>query len=294
MGYSMTFSWDEAARRLRAAIATDEKRPAKGQRLDDGQRASLRWIAEHMQKNGVILADEVGTGKTRIACAVVEAVVQSGGRAGIVVPRGLMHQWIQEFREVNESSSEAKQITSMREFRDSFLKNTKGAADAQKHTEWRKIAPAQNQPEWWLISHTFRSPQVRSGDKPAEWRIALPSYVRAAMAAPSRRNDFRTRVGRLLAETNDVLLRISQEINDRLCDKSDRQALRARLDRAPFFKRGGDNEQLSEYLRGDGEGRNLVEQLMGRWLGEFDLIVVDEAHKGREEVEVGEINASIA
>ena len=54
----------------------------------------LMWIAGHIQESGVVLANEVGTGKTRIACAVVHAVLEAGGRAAVVVPHGLMHQWI--------------------------------------------------------------------------------------------------------------------------------------------------------------------------------------------------------
>jgi hypothetical protein len=45
--------------------------------LNDGQRASLLAIADRIGSNGVIVADEVGMGKTRIAVFVATAVVQS-------------------------------------------------------------------------------------------------------------------------------------------------------------------------------------------------------------------------
>lgn len=88
----MSFSWARAASALRKVVVEDSSLPHEEQHLDDGQRASLTWMAERLPRNGVVLADEVGTGKTRIACAVVHAVLEAGGRAAIVVPHGLMHQ----------------------------------------------------------------------------------------------------------------------------------------------------------------------------------------------------------
>ena len=41
--------------------------------LNAGQRASLKAIADRIVKNGVILADEVGMGKTRIAVFVAKS-----------------------------------------------------------------------------------------------------------------------------------------------------------------------------------------------------------------------------
>jgi ERCC4-related helicase len=52
--------------------------------LNDGQRASLAAIADRIGVSGVIVADEVGMGKTRIAVFVARAVVQSGGRSAVV------------------------------------------------------------------------------------------------------------------------------------------------------------------------------------------------------------------
>ena len=57
----MSFSWSKAAREIRRIVAQDRKRTAGNQRLDDGQRASLLWIADRIQQDGVVLADEVLT-----------------------------------------------------------------------------------------------------------------------------------------------------------------------------------------------------------------------------------------
>ena len=62
--------------------------------LNDGQAASLRELAKRLPNNGVIIADEVGMGKTRIAAAVARAVIAAGGRVAILVPPGLGYQSI--------------------------------------------------------------------------------------------------------------------------------------------------------------------------------------------------------
>ena len=66
--------------------------------LNDGQAASLRELAKRLPNNGVIIADEVGMGKTRIAGAVARAVIAAGGRVAILVPPGLGYQWSDELQ----------------------------------------------------------------------------------------------------------------------------------------------------------------------------------------------------
>ena len=101
-----------------------------------------------------------GTGKTRIASAVVHAVLEAGGRAAVVVPHGLMHQWQQEAHIL--SMPPAKSFTSVRDF-----------IEDAKLKVWGDIAPSPGVPEWLLVSHGFRAPQVRQGKRPAERSDAL-------------------------------------------------------------------------------------------------------------------------
>lgn len=112
-GAAMTFSWAGAEIAIRRLVKQDEARPPHSRRLDDGQRASLSWIARRIQEDGVVLADEVGSGKTRIACAVVHAVLEAGGRAAVVVPHGLMHQWTAESRKLRKDSPVPKSLTTL-------------------------------------------------------------------------------------------------------------------------------------------------------------------------------------
>ena len=54
------------------------------ERLNEGQRASIRLAAQRLQENGLVIADEVGMGKTRIAVELARAVVEAGGRVAIL------------------------------------------------------------------------------------------------------------------------------------------------------------------------------------------------------------------
>ena len=84
--------WSEVAKSLRDLANGAEME------LNDGQRASLLAIADRISCNGVIIADEVGMGKTRIAAAVAKCVIGAGGRVAILVPPGLGYQWRDELR----------------------------------------------------------------------------------------------------------------------------------------------------------------------------------------------------
>lgn len=84
--------WGEVAARILASVARSRSE------LDRGQRASLRHLAKTLPERGMIIADEVGMGKTRIAAVVVRAVAQAGGRVAILIPPNLAPQWQEECR----------------------------------------------------------------------------------------------------------------------------------------------------------------------------------------------------
>ncbi len=95
--------WEAVAELLLQRAASQEQLALnKGEaatRLNPGQRASLRAMASRIPRNGVVIADEVGMGKTRIAVELARCVIQSGGRVAILVPPGLGYQWQSELRE---------------------------------------------------------------------------------------------------------------------------------------------------------------------------------------------------
>jgi hypothetical protein len=278
----MSFSWARAAGALRKVIAEDGAKPREEQHLDDGQRASLTWMAERLPQTGVVLADEVGTGKTRIACAVVHAVLEAGGRAAVVVPHGLMHQWVLESSTLRMSAAAPKQLTTLTDFLREY---------APTDADWTAATPDVSAPEWWLISHGFRAPLVRMDSYP--WRAGLPSLVQLALAPRAEREDGRTRAGALAKMLTDLpernwrwqgMSRIARDVAPRV--RGQRQ-LRSRLGALPPF--GAKAEEFAGLLAAfgkGGDGRQVTEELLGLWLGDFDLIVVDEAHKSRGEEDV--------
>ena len=84
--------WQRVAEHITAIIEAGEVQ------LNAGQEASLRCLAGRLPQHGMIIADEVGMGKTRIAAVVARAVRDAGGRVAILIPPGLGYQWQEELR----------------------------------------------------------------------------------------------------------------------------------------------------------------------------------------------------
>ena len=282
MGAQVTFAWERVTAELRRLVGEDATKPRKEQLLDEGQRASLMWMAKRLPKGGVVLADEVGTGKTRIACAVVHAVLASGGRAAVVVPHGLMHQWIEESRKLRANSPAPKELTTLAEFLREVSPNEES---------WNGRSPRPGEPEWWVISHGFRAPSVSSTSD--IWRVALPALVGHYLTSPAHRQDKRRRAGKLQREIEDVrvsrwgwngMARIASEIAPRVGGRRD---LRKRIDALPQLNVSSrNNDTLLARFGNGGDGRSLTEELLGLWLGAFDLLIIDEAHKSRGDLDV--------
>lgn len=290
MGAAVTFSWPRVAELLRELITDDAQKPQGQQHLDEGQRASLAWMAHRLPLHGAVLADEVGTGKTRIACAVVQAVVEAGGRAAVVVPHGLMHQWTAEARKLRTNSPAPKELSTFTD----YLRNLSTSDAAQAD-----IGPRPSEPEWWLISHGFRAPIVRSNSY--VWRAALPALVELNLASRAERQDGRTRIGKLHRDVENAraswwgcngMARVASEIAPRIRGRRD---LRARMENLPLPSLSvstWNNDALLAQFGSDGDGLKLTEELLGLWLGNFDLIVIDEAHKSRGEADSSNARAA--
>lgn len=263
------FSWARVADALLA-----ESR-ASGAALDEGQRQTLAFVAARIADHGVIVADEVGTGKTRIACAVIRAVLACGGRAAAVVPRGLMHQWRKQFAVVSPGVHAPRDLATVQQWLDG---DGPAPSDA---------------PEWWVVSHAFRYPQARAHPglaTPQDWRYALPSLVRTRLQTRTVR-DGRTALGSLVRKTRHARAwrggRWSRlgEIADRVAPlvRADPQ-LRKRLERLEVLNPGRDATAVREEFREGGPALAGARDLLRLWLGTFDLVVVDEAHRSRDEL----------
>ena len=79
------------------------KKPDAGQwSLNEGQRHSLRAIAKRLPSNGVLIADEVGMGKTAVCAALILANRSTNTLALkttlVITNTTLTQQWIDELK----------------------------------------------------------------------------------------------------------------------------------------------------------------------------------------------------
>ena len=54
-----------------------------------GQDAAAMAVMDRLSQNGVILADDVGLGKTRVALMLMESVSRAGGTVAVISPSNL-------------------------------------------------------------------------------------------------------------------------------------------------------------------------------------------------------------
>ena len=134
------------------------------------------WMAERLQQNGVVLADEVGTGKTRIACAVVHRRCRSGRTRG-------RRRAARPDAPVDSGGAQAasdgpcpRELTTFTEFLREGAES-RGVEGHQPATRITRVVA--------LISHGFRAPLVRSNSD--DWRVALPSLSSCSSPAGQAR-----------------------------------------------------------------------------------------------------------
>ena len=234
--------------------------------LNDGQRASLIAIADRIGSNGVIVADEVGMGKTRIAVFVAKAVEQSGGRCAVVIPPGLSFQWIKEFRDCGTDVLPV-------------IRSLQGYFEAWNNEETASVP-------WFkqsvvMISHLFSN--WRFGRAPQTWRWCLLPEV---YAATRRLTD-----GRMPRGYRDAYDRGDRDANVQRVVTAANSITQAVPSKASSPARRLLSDLLSEVHWSDpldpenyGNHKPLrvwLEKVIGLGLGAFDLIIVDEAHKNR-------------
>ncbi len=235
---------------------------SRGYRLNAGQCASLRFIANHIHGNGMILADEVGMGKTCIAVELTRAVVRSGGRVAILVPPGLGYQWHDELDRGDISSP-----LILRSF-------------------WQYLAAWEqenNLVPWFqesvnVISHAFCN--WRLGENSDPWRWALLPELYAVWQKKSKRRYPRGyRNNEKLDDTwvRNAARSICQKIIHSDHPDHDLIQLMGNLTNDTPWPAALDG---SAYGRWNAL-REKLEQAVGLGLGVFDLIIIDEAHKSR-------------
>jgi superfamily II DNA or RNA helicase len=236
--------------------------------LTEGQVRSLKAIANRLPRNGVILADEVGMGKTRIAAAVARAVCESGGRVALLLPAGLAPQWKRELEAVGVNDTPE------------ILRSLYGYGAA-----WNDVNPS-TQP-WFayktvMISHVFAN--WRFGERTPTWRWALLPLTwaewrkRGGHRQPWGSSDVREEV----VDYHPAMATAARSIANAKRSEIG-AAAHARLRQQVLKDLDGGKARRPDTYAKDGEYRQQLEWLIGIGFGTFDLVVVDEAHKSRGE-----------
>ncbi|MHB1512368.1 MAG: helicase-related protein [Acidiferrobacter sp.] len=267
---SRTFQgWERVAANLRRyADEQDALAKRRGEsvcRLNLGQRASLRAIADRVPKNGLVVADEVGMGKTRIAVELARSVIEADGRVAILVPPGLGYQWRDE---LHDGKVEAPLILrSLRQYLDAWRSMEIGGQEP-----WFKNSVV-------LISHAFTN--WRLGPDSAPWRWALLPEFYAQWRQSTQ--------GRLPRSYHDSEVLEDEGVRNAarsICNVvrlSGRESLAyqwaAKIDEETPWPGALDAEAYGR----EQQLRHHLERVVGLGLGIFDLVVIDEAHKNRGE-----------
>ena len=269
-------------------ILNNRAHDPKAAGLRPTQRDSLLYIAERLpQQPGVLIADEVGLGKTRIACAVMDAVMDAGGSVAVVVPAGLLYQWDKEFAAYCGEAAERTAIH-LRSYGSLFASGSG--------------YPVTKSGQWALISHRFTYPRIyKNTSEQNTWKFRLPTLIRHYWEKDDA-NYRRTVAGRFLTEweflekDGDILEKWE---NNTLEYEADLFSIRE-LQAARYLS--GEISKSSDWadkIRGlpsprkqeahlaftndeTAPGRIVMEELMKRLIGPLDLVVIDEAHKSRE------------
>lgn len=234
-------------------------------RLNEGQRASLRSIAARLPQNGILIADEVGMGKTRIAVELSRCVTACGGRVAILVPPGLGYQWQTELRDGQGPQSRG------------ILRSLWQFMAAWGHQTGTSEKP------WFddqivLISHDFTN--WRLGENADSWRWSLLPELYARY-----RKDVEGRWPRTFRNNESLgdswVSAAADSIYGAIPLARDHEARRLIEDVVSNTPWPG-ALSAGEYGRTK-QLRPLLEKSVGLGLGIFDLVIVDEAHKSRKD-----------
>lgn len=244
-----------------------------------GQGLALQVIAQRLrQQPGLLIADDVGLGKTRIALAVVRAVIDAGGTAAVLAPPGLLFQWENEWRTYAPPQSPTP--TQVRTYYQLLT---------SQQRIWPLLRPLHSdlpaQP-WALISHRFGVPSLRKDSHPI--RFGLPALALALWRDKKAVRGFRnSALWRFAKESVGVCLTERCETEScYYCDFMTAVAFCAQDENAQALASLDEEKCISAetaagYLTT--EWRTSFLTLIGSLIGPADLVIIDEAHKARDE-----------
>jgi hypothetical protein len=237
--------------------------------LNQGQCASVRALAERLPDNGVIVADEVGMGKTRIAVAVIRAVVAAGGRVAVLVPPVLGYQWQEEL--IRGEVEAAPLLRSLWQYISAW-----DSEEVAAQKPWFEQSVV-------MVSHGFSN--WRLGQDSHAWRWALLPEVYAHWRKKTQgrfpRGYFQNEALNYPWAEYVSIKNAATSICNAIPAGSQHplyQQMDALINRTPW----PGALDASEYKRYEAL-RPCLEEVVGLGLGHFDLVVIDEAHKSRND-----------
>lgn len=249
------FGWDKVAHKIHTLA------DYRSIEVNDGQAASLRELATLLPNNGVIIADEVGMGKTRIAAAVAQSVIAARGRVAILVPPGLGYQWSDELQATGVNAPPI--LRSLWQYLQAWEVKDKNAP-------WFMESAL-------VVSHAFTN--WRLGENTAPWRWALlpEMYARWRKQANGRwPRDYCS--NKMLDD--EWVRQAAESIVSSICARPENHPTRKLIQELAETTPWPGALTAGEYAR-DAQLRPSLERAVGLGLGVFDLIIVDEAHKSR-------------
>ena len=238
--------------------------------LDHGQRESLIAIQNRLQigQRALLIADEVGMGKTRIAAALIYAVKKSGGRSAVILPPNVGKQWQSEIKIFDWDEETLQPLRSYESFIQGYAPEhsdrTTERTERQRKDRLSRERQLRDLPDGrWsdestlLISHSFANMRFPRNDNGHSWRRELLPAISAFSKGANKhiRKDWGKPT--LVEATHQVAREILQH---------------SELPSIPFLR--WSDVSSNEY-------RTKILPFIGRALGKFDLLVVDEAHKSR-------------
>ncbi|CAO4132613.1 hypothetical protein [Methylorubrum extorquens] len=234
---------------------------APGPHLNEGQRASLRALAERLPEHGLVIADEVGMGKTRIAVALAHAVIAAGGRVAILIPPTLGFQWQEELRHggIPNVPDVVRSLWG-------FLTAWSDPTQAKPWFDQRVL----------LISHGFVT--WRLGATTQRWRFEILPLL-AGLAQQGATGTY-PHGFRAMSERADTWVQAAARSIAAFCAASPEAAVQTRFATLGSETTWRAANQGASYERGN-PSRRLLQNAVGLGFGAFDLVIIDEAHKSR-------------
>ncbi len=251
------------------------------------QEKSLEVIAENINERGIIVADEVGMGKTWVALALMDSVIECGGTAAVVVPPGLMFQWQSEYKKFKENGGSFDPVL-LRSYWDIYNQ------DCFLNSHSQPILIPKKRP-WCILSHRFGVPQVRGNSH--ETSYFLPTIINALII---EKNDgskklkayqyYKSWVDYYAIRKNKIWFQKVRNVCRYLSSKTSKLTKTSReflLDEKNMLsaKNTDANSSIMELFKKGDQGHGLYCELLGLIIGDVDLLIIDEAHKSKDSIE---------